>query len=275
MGVLSDAVTLGTWSGRTLGLECAGEIVRVGPGVAADRVGGASRVGRGRVPDLHHACRNELISGSRKHVEQGDERSFDGLLWAQRNARLGERLDPRGDRRCRAGRDPWPAAQARRHTREPAGTRVSAFRSGRTRSPADDRIAGCRSCSTSPGALTSRLRHPRRTTIEIGAAISTPICAVLARRSFAANRSRSTARRQAGGGRMDARRVEGDVDKGGSSSLPISGHLLPLQKRSGSWPRPSARLSLSDSESVRFIWRDGTTGFSGFGLETGGAGWSK
>ncbi len=29
----------GTWSGRTLGLECAGEIVRVGPGVAADRVG--------------------------------------------------------------------------------------------------------------------------------------------------------------------------------------------------------------------------------------------
>ena len=39
MGVLSDTVTRDTWSGRTLGLECSGVIVRVGPGVSPEMVG--------------------------------------------------------------------------------------------------------------------------------------------------------------------------------------------------------------------------------------------
>ena len=39
MGALSDDVVQDTWSGRTLGLECAGVIVRVGSGVSPERVG--------------------------------------------------------------------------------------------------------------------------------------------------------------------------------------------------------------------------------------------
>jgi acyl transferase domain-containing protein/NAD(P)-dependent dehydrogenase (short-subunit alcohol dehydrogenase family)/acyl carrier protein len=39
MGVLSDSVVQNTWSGKTLGLECSGTIVHVGPGVSTDRIG--------------------------------------------------------------------------------------------------------------------------------------------------------------------------------------------------------------------------------------------
>ncbi len=41
MGVLSADVVEGTWSGRTLGLECSGVITRVGPGVCESRIGEA------------------------------------------------------------------------------------------------------------------------------------------------------------------------------------------------------------------------------------------
>ena len=39
MGLLSEEVVRDTWSGRALGLECAGVITRVGPGVSPARVG--------------------------------------------------------------------------------------------------------------------------------------------------------------------------------------------------------------------------------------------